>query len=78
MDVTNWIGAVSVQPLAADQGFMPHMKAMDVPFYLPYGRLICTNRLLSDRPKYIGMLADPGTPKSHAEIRLFVPDLNSI
>ena len=36
------------------------------------------NRLLNNRPKYIGMLADPGTPKSHAEIRLFVPDLNSI
>ena len=51
VDVTNWIGAVSVQPLAADQASMPHMKAMNVSFHMPYGGLICSKRLQSDRPK---------------------------
>ena len=68
VDVTNWIGAVSVQPLAADQGFMPHMKAKEVLFHFLYGSLICSKRLQSDRPKCWGMLADPSTPQNHAWI----------
>ena len=59
MDVTNWIGAVSVQPLAADQGFMPHMIAKEVFFHFLYGSLICSKRLQSDRPKCKGLLVDP-------------------
>ena len=51
VDVTNWIGAVSVQPLAADQSFMPHMKAKEVLFHFLYGSLICSKRLQNDRPK---------------------------
>ena len=54
------------------------MKAGDVPFHLPYGSLICTNRLQSDRSKCRGMLVDPGTPRGNAEIRCFEPDLNDI
>ena len=36
---------------------MPHMKAMNVPFQLMYGRLICSKGLESERPKWRGMLA---------------------
>ena len=57
---------------------IPQMKAGDVPFHLPYGSLICTNRLQSDRSKCRGMLVDPGTPRGNAEIRCFEPDLNDI
>ena len=34
------------------------MKVRDVPFHLPYGRLICSYRFQSDRPKCKGRLAD--------------------
>ena len=70
-----WIGAVTLQPLVAYQTFIPHMKAWDFPFPLPYGRLICTNRLHSDRPKCGGMVVDPRALQNHAEMGLFVPGL---
>ena len=66
VDVTNWIGAVSGQPLAADQGFMPHMKAKEVLFHFLYGSLICSKGLHIDRLKCRGILADPSTPQNHA------------
>ena len=47
-----------------DQAFMPNMNTIDVPFHLLYGNLICYQRLLSDRPKGRGMLAEVSqTPK---------------
>ena len=57
---------------------MPHMKAWDVPFHLPYGSLICTSRLQSDRPKYRGLLVDPGAFQTHVKLgylylALFIP-----
>ena len=55
---------------------MPHMEARDVPFHLPYGSLICTKRLHSDRPKCGGMLANPRAFQNHAEIGSFVPGFN--
>ena len=42
---------ISLQPLVADQASMPHMRAMYVPFNMVYGRLMCYQRLQSDRPK---------------------------
>ena len=42
---------VALQPLVEDEAFMPHMKAIDVPFHLLYGDLTCYQRLQSDRPK---------------------------
>ena len=43
---------VALQPLAVDEAFMPHMKAIDVPFHFLYGSLTCYQRLQSDRPKF--------------------------
>ena len=43
--------AISMQPLVVDHATIPQMKAMDVPFYLVYGSLICIKGLQSDRPK---------------------------
>ena len=65
MDVTNWIGAVAVQPLVAHKTFMPQMRAINVPFHLLYGSLICSKNLQNDRLKCRGILADPGTPQKH-------------
>ena len=31
---------IAMQPLVADQAYMPQMKAMRVPFHMVYGRLI--------------------------------------
>ena len=43
---------VALQPLVVDEAFMPHMKAIDVPFHFLYGGLTCYQRLQSDRPKF--------------------------
>ena len=51
---------VTLKPVVANQAFMPHMKAMDVPFHLIYDSLICFKGLQSDRPKCKRLLADPG------------------
>ena len=32
---------IAMQPLVADQAYMPQMKAMCVPFHMMYGRLMC-------------------------------------
>ena len=32
---------ILMKPLGLEQATIPHMKAMDVPFHLIYGRLIC-------------------------------------
>ena len=47
-----------MQPLVADQAYMPQMKAMYVPFHMGYGSLIYFKGLQNDRPKYRGMLAE--------------------
>ena len=36
---------VALQPLVVDEAFMPHMKAIDVPFHFLYGGLTCYQRL---------------------------------
>ena len=51
VDVFKWIASVTLQPLVPDQAFMPHIKAMNVPFHLLYGSLICSKILKSDRQK---------------------------
>ena len=43
VDPLEWVGAVTLQSLAAHQTFMAHMNAMDVPFHLLYGGLSNTN-----------------------------------
>ena len=42
-----------------------HMEAMNVPFHMGYGSLICFKGLQSDRPKCRGKLVDPSTPRNH-------------
>ena len=42
---------ISLHPHVVDHAYMPHLKAMYVPFHLLYGSLICYQRLQSDRPK---------------------------
>ena len=49
-----------MQPLGIGNAIIPHMKALDVPFHLVYGSLICFKGLQSDRPKCKRLLADPG------------------
>ena len=49
--VKRGMDSITVQPLVADEAFMPHMEAMYVPFHMGYGSLICCQRLQSDRPK---------------------------
>ena len=43
--------SISLQPLVADQGLMPHIKAMYVPFQIGNCRLTCYKGLQSDRLK---------------------------
>ena len=43
-------------------------RAMNVPFHLLYGSLICSKKLQSDRLKCRGTLADPSTSQNHAWI----------
>ena len=43
--------AVTLQPLVPGHNTIHHMKAIDVPFHMGYGRLICSKRLQSDRQK---------------------------
>ena len=64
-----------MQPLVAGHATIPHLKAMDVPFHLVYGSLICFKGLQSDRPKCRASLVDPGEYQTHAEDGLFVPGL---
>ena len=42
---------IAMQPLVANQAYMPQMKAMCVPFHMVYGGFMCCQRLQSDRPK---------------------------
>ena len=50
---------ISLQILGTGHATIPHIKAMDVPFHMGYGGLICSKALQSDRPKWGGMYADP-------------------
>ena len=43
------MNSVTLQPMDENQATIPEMKAMDVPFYLIHGSLICVKRLQSDR-----------------------------
>ena len=45
------MNSITLQPLVADQAFMPHMEAMYVPFQMRYGNLTCYKGLQSERPK---------------------------
>ena len=51
-DEKTFTSLIAMQPLVADHSYMPHMKAIHVPFNWLYGSLICNQRLQSDRPKY--------------------------
>ena len=42
---------VTLQPLAADHVTIPYMMAIDIPFHMRYGSLICYKKLLNDRLK---------------------------
>ena len=48
------------------------IKAIDLPFQMSYGSLICMKRLQSDRPKCWGMLAEAGPPQKHIKKYLSV------
>ena len=50
---------ISLQPLGVGHAAIPHIKAMDVPFHLIYGSLICAKRLQSDRQNKVGCLQTP-------------------
>ena len=41
---------IAMQPLVANQAYMPQMKAMCVPFHMVYGGFMCCQRLQNDRP----------------------------
>ena len=38
-DERSGMSLIALQPLVADQAFMPHMKAMYVPFHMAYSGL---------------------------------------
>ena len=50
--------SITVQPLVADEAFMPHMEAMYVPFHMGYCSLICYKGLQSERPKCLRQLVE--------------------
>ena len=55
---------ISLQILWTGCAIIPHIKAMYVPFQMPYDSLVCPYRLLSDRPKCGRWLVNPRwTPK---------------
>ena len=54
------------------EGFWGHMKGIWVLFQMRYGSLICPKEWLSDRPKWRGMLADPGAFQTHDESGIYV------
>ena len=43
------MSTVTLQPLVADHATIPHVIAMDFPFHIRYGSLICYKKLQSDR-----------------------------
>ena len=49
---------ITLHILAANQAYMAQMKAVYVPFHTVYSRLMCCQRLQSDRPKCWGRLAE--------------------
>ena len=50
-DERSFTSLIAMQPLGADHAFMPHLKAMYVPFHMAYSGLIFSKGLQSDRPK---------------------------
>ena len=55
-DSTFW--SATLQPVVADQDFMPHIKAKHVPFQIMHGSFICHQRLQSGKPKCWITLSD--------------------
>ena len=51
---------ISLQPLGLGHATIPHIKAVDVPFHLIYGSLICAKRFQSDRENKEGCSQTPG------------------
>ena len=49
-DEKTCMALITLQPLSKS-GVMPQMKAMYILFHMLYGRLMCCQRLQSDRPK---------------------------
>ena len=47
---------------------LSHMEAVYVPFHLVYGSLISFKGLQSDRPKYKGLLVNPGAFQTHVKL----------
>ena len=43
--------AISLQILGVEHATIPPIEAMDVPFHMGYGELICSKALQNDRPK---------------------------
>ena len=52
--------AISLQNHGAGHDTIPYIKAMDIPFHLIYGSLICVKRLQRDRQNKKGNLQTPG------------------
>ena len=52
--------AVTQQPIVAGDDTIHHIKAIDVPFHLIYGSLICAKRLQSERQNKKECLETPG------------------
>ena len=50
-NVKSFTTFIAMQPLVADHTFMPHLKALYVPFHMVFSGLICSKGLQSDRPK---------------------------
>ena len=57
-NVKSFTTFIAMQPLVADHAFMPHLKALYVPFHMAFSGLICSKGLQSDRPKWRGRLAE--------------------
>ena len=51
---------ISLQPLGMGHATIPHIKAIDVPFHLIYGSLMCAKRFQSDRQNKEGCSQTPG------------------
>ena len=58
---------VTLQPLAADHVTIPYMMAIDIPFHMRYGSLICYKKLLNDRLK-CSILCSTGFARASASL----------
>ena len=57
-DERSGMSLIAMQPLVPDLAYMPHIKAIHIPFQMVHGSFICHQRLQSGRPKCWITLSD--------------------